>query len=1182
MRSGSAEQEAGRGPARLVPQGDGYADYVDPARVPGPGQHRSGRRPPGQRPTRNIPTGSFRIKGVPVSANRRRQRSIRSTIAWLLVLPLLTMAGLYAYAAYGAIGSAVASQHAASVNNQVNEPVRTLGAALQDERAQTLAYQASSGRAIPLADLRAGYARTDAAAAAFEAADKKASGIEPATVRPEAIALESQLASLTGIRAGVEAGSHDGIGTFEQYNAVLGAVIPYVISLQNPSTSVPAYQESQAQVYGGEGIESAAEVDALLGGALAGGGTLTTQEYAQFASAYEDQKAEFANATIPLYWQVSTDTYQAALASPQYQALTTLEDQVTAHGPGHLPVTGPELQRVTGTVLDSNGPLITAEVASGAATSAADSRQGDLILYRLYAIGGAGLLVVIVSAWLLLRFGGRIARELTGLRGVAQAVAGERLPAVVRRLRAGDDVDVSAEAPPLDLGTKTREVTETADALSVLQYAAVEAAVEQARLRTGVSNVFRSLARRNQSLVQRQLRMLDEMERGTQDPDALSQLFRLDHLTTRMRRQAEGLIILSGAAPGRRWQHPVPVVEVLRGAVSEIEDYVRVDLVTDSPDYLSGTAVADVTHLLAELIENAVAYSPPATRVQVRAGRVASGYVVEVEDRGLGILPATRDGLNERLAQPPEFDLADSDQLGLFVVSRLAVRHGISVSLRESGFGGTTAIALLPPDLVVSQEEAAAAAREAPGAGAPSRRVTGATGGTGPVSAIGASSAGTSAGGTSAGEAAGRRAGRLGDPGGLAGPGSGTGPARVFPAGPAYDPADAGSGYAGSANADPAYAGAGYEGPGSARSGYAGPANADPAYVNSGFEGPGLAGFGRAGSAFAGGAPEGADHAYGDSAGRAFAGSGHERPGFAGSGNDGPGHVGRPGSASGHADRGFAGSGPDGPAIGGRAFAGSGRDDPGYAGRAASASDHASNGYAGPANAGSAQGDLAQPGPAEAVPARASGPFGDDPFVRDRFAGNGYASEGTLGGGYSGPVRSRPANGGRGSFGHPAPFQDAPAPGRPPVPPAPAAQPSFPVNLAGDGLAASDLAGSDLAGDLAADSPAGASLAGDGGGQAAGVAGGGLPRRQKMASMAPQLRDSRPGAGDGARGGRSPEQARALLSSIQRGLRTGREAEGGPAEGGPAEGSLAGPGAGDHGPEPQGPGGWPDGNGNTR
>ena len=315
---------------------------------------------------------------------------------------------------------------------------------------------------------------------------------------------------------------------------------------------------------------------------------------------------------------------------------------------------------------------------------------------------------MIVSGLLLVRFGRRMTRELTSFLVAVRTLADERLPLVVRRLRNGERVDIAAEAPPLVLQGSTREVTQIAEAFSAVQRTAVEAAVGEAELRSASSGVFRSLARRSQSLLQRQLGLLDSMERGTDDPEALEQLFSLDHLTTRMRRHAEGLIVLSGASPGRRWREPVPLVEVLRGATGEMEDYARVDLVIQTQDRVAGGAVADVTHLLAELIENAANYSPPGTQVRVIANRAAHGLVVEIEDRGIGIPQDTLAVLNHRLANPPEFDGVDADQLGLFVVSRLAARQEIRVSLRVSSYGGTTAIVLLPYQIVVQGEDPAA------------------------------------------------------------------------------------------------------------------------------------------------------------------------------------------------------------------------------------------------------------------------------------------------------------------------------------------------------------------------------------------------------------------------------------------------------------------------------------------
>ncbi len=713
--SWGVEQAPGRGRPRLVSQPDGYAGYRDQPPPPsgrpgGPGQHRSSAR---RTLAPNISAGLFRGRGSQPAG--RGQRSIRSAISWLLILPLVTMIGLYAYALSGTIGPAIAKQNVAAVNTDIGAPDAYMQVYLEKEQADTFVWQASHHRA-PGIDLKADYALTDEYAAKFAVGLAKASGALNPQAREATGPLLRSLSLRLGLRAAVvkQAGTTSALTVFEGYNGILDEINTFSNSLADLNPSVPGVLEARALLFASAGATDLGKVSALLGGVLAGGGTMTPGEYQLFASLYYDQVDAFKNVANPFSWTVSPDPYYQSslgpgqMTAPVVRSMLALEKEVLDHGSGQapekLPVTSAQLRKTFGAALAVTGPLQKAENISRLGITANDNREGDIILWRLALVGVGGLLVVLLSAFLLLRFGNRITRELTGLRNAARTLSEQRLPSVVRRLRAGDDVDVAVEAPPLELRTRTREVSDTADAFSAVQHTAIEAAVEQATLRRAVSNVFRSLARRNQSLVQRQLKMLDEMERGTQDPDVLTQLFQLDHLTTRMRRQAEGLIILSGSAAGRRWRVPVPVIEVLRGAISEIEDYVRVDLENESPDHLIGTAVADVTHLLAELIENATAYSPPTSRVQVRSGRVASGYVIEVEDSGLGIPPGVREQFNERLASPPDFDLTDSDQLGLFVVGRLAIRNQITVSLRESRSGGTTAIVLLPGSLIVSDE----------------------------------------------------------------------------------------------------------------------------------------------------------------------------------------------------------------------------------------------------------------------------------------------------------------------------------------------------------------------------------------------------------------------------------------------------------------------------------------------
>ncbi|NUR58793.1 MAG: ATPase [Catenulispora sp.] len=336
-----------------------------------------------------------------------------------------------------------------------------------------------------------------------------------------------------------------------------------------------------------------------------------------------------------------------------------------------------------------------------------------------------GLLAVVVSLPVSVRVGRGLVVELVGLRDDALDLAGRRLPAAIARLRAGDPVDLEQAAPrPASIGRSggegfeggangadgnsgarpgrapsgafDDEIGQVAEALAVVQRAALDAAVERAEMVSGVARIFLNLARRSQILVHRQLALLDAMERRVMDPAEVEDLFRLDHLATRMRRHAESLIILSGQAPGRGWRLPVPLLDVLRSAVAEVEDFARVDVRRVPAARVVGGAVADLTHLVAELVENATVFSPPDARITVRATSAEGRCVIEVEDAGLGMGPEALAKANARLADARASDMFDSDRLGLFVVSRLARRHGVTVLLSASPGGGTLAQVWLP------------------------------------------------------------------------------------------------------------------------------------------------------------------------------------------------------------------------------------------------------------------------------------------------------------------------------------------------------------------------------------------------------------------------------------------------------------------------------------------------------
>jgi signal transduction histidine kinase len=325
-------------------------------------------------------------------------------------------------------------------------------------------------------------------------------------------------------------------------------------------------------------------------------------------------------------------------------------------------------------------------------------------LIEAAVVAGAGLVVALAVIALIWAFARQLAKEAASLAATARQLADEHVPQAVARLRDGAGtaematLQAARQAPP----AKVAEFAAVTAALVSMQGTATTAAASEARLRGGFRQVLTSLGRRNQSLLLRQLRILDTLEQQAASPAALADLFALDHLTTRMRRHAESLTVLSGAPAARPRIGPVSVVDVIRAAVAETEDYKRVVVRTETEEVVSASAVNDMIHLLAELIENATLFSPSATRVEVRAERVANGFAIEVEDRGLGIAPDQLRDLNARLARPPDFDIVDADRLGLFVAGLLAARHGVEVSLTPSPYRGTKAIVLLPDELVLA------------------------------------------------------------------------------------------------------------------------------------------------------------------------------------------------------------------------------------------------------------------------------------------------------------------------------------------------------------------------------------------------------------------------------------------------------------------------------------------------
>jgi signal transduction histidine kinase len=324
-----------------------------------------------------------------------------------------------------------------------------------------------------------------------------------------------------------------------------------------------------------------------------------------------------------------------------------------------------------------------------------DEARTDALINTILVVGA--LLITILLGVIVAR---SLVRSLNTLRRSALEIAEERLPETVRRLSESDPEDVDLTIQPIGVLSRD-EVGQVARAFDAVHAEAVRLAAEQALLRGNVNAMFVNLSRRSQSLIQRQLALISDLENREADPDQLANLFKLDHLATRMRRNGENLLVLAGEEPGRRWTRPVPLVDVLRAAASEVEQYERVELGALPTTDIAGRAVNDLVHLLAELLENSTTFSSPHTKVRVTGHILPDGRaLIEIHDNGIGLTGDDLADANQRLARPPVVDVSISRRMGLFVVGRLATRHGIRVQLRPGEGGGTTALVMLPIELI--------------------------------------------------------------------------------------------------------------------------------------------------------------------------------------------------------------------------------------------------------------------------------------------------------------------------------------------------------------------------------------------------------------------------------------------------------------------------------------------------
>ena len=583
----------------------------------------------------------------------------------------------------------------------------TLVHQLQTERLLTAALQ--SGYAPAAAQLDKVKIETDRAVADLQQQigdvadlDGSIGGQAPSQV---ATSVRQQLDNVAKARAVYNPTAGDALAVIDIYTSVIDALVAIdgqlLLSAQGLEGSgvsvhwLSAVKEADAR----SAADAAVIVAATANGSLTDASWAITEVKELRAQAISYTKV-FTTDTTEFGRQVFDQILQNPAYSNSQAAFTSLSSIDPAKG---IAITMPDWLRIAqgriDTVRKGEVAIFDREIA------AANLRASDLeSQVRLYLAGTiTALLLGLLLATSVTR---SITTSLRRLTEAARTISTEQLPKLVESLN-HPEVEQHLQATHIDLRSED-EFAELAAAFQAVEQTALDVAAEQNRtLRKGISEIFVNLARRNQSLLDRQIEFIDRLEANEEDPDQLENLFKLDHLATRMRRNAESLLVLAGAEAPRRRAREVSLTDVIRVAVGEVEDFARITLLAVDEAQAVGTAAVDVAHLLSELMENGTQYSPPDRRVEVVGHRTNDGgYVISLTDHGVGMSAEAMSTANELLAQPPVVGLSLSRSLGFIVVSTLARRHAISVRLTEAAAGGVTALVTLPPSLLVQPEPA--------------------------------------------------------------------------------------------------------------------------------------------------------------------------------------------------------------------------------------------------------------------------------------------------------------------------------------------------------------------------------------------------------------------------------------------------------------------------------------------